>query len=292
MTTKNLHLLPSSFVQPSFGLWARACLSTQLSRGSSSSCDQKKGKKRRRSALSTVCTVDGVACLCSQLPGHPRESPLGGEKDFIFKSDRRKLGGTFLSHWGAEEDSLNAAPHTGRTGVHDRAGGAVRRRSTCAATAMGRLLCGQGPLRGRGRGRGRGGGRSRRERGAACAPGATGRADCADGADRLPAPADAGEATAAQKSKKPRSIAFAKMPLSYRRTRGDEAIATHLYHAFRGTNVCTFVPRISSAPFFWGVIASFCRVYTSSSAGTFLRSNQNMQSSTLPHMWALTQLFW
>ena len=37
--------------------------------------------------------------------------------------------------------SLNAAPHTGRTGVHDRAGGAVRRRITCAATAMGRLLC-------------------------------------------------------------------------------------------------------------------------------------------------------
>jgi hypothetical protein len=117
---------------------------------------------------------------------------------------------------------------------------------------------GQGPLRGRGRGRGRGGGRSRRERGAACAPGgATGRADGADGADRLPAPADAGEATAAQKSKKPRSIAFAKMQPSYRRTRGDEAIATHLYHAFRGTNVCTFVPRISSAPFFCGVIASF-----------------------------------
>jgi hypothetical protein len=29
--------------------------------------------------------------------------------------------------------SLNAAPHTGRTGIHDRAGGAVRRRSTCAA---------------------------------------------------------------------------------------------------------------------------------------------------------------
>jgi hypothetical protein len=29
--------------------------------------------------------------------------------------------------------SLNAAPHTGRPGVHDRAGGAVRRRSTCAA---------------------------------------------------------------------------------------------------------------------------------------------------------------
>ena len=28
----------------------------------------------------------------------------------------------------------------------------------------------------------------------------------------------------------------------------------------------TFVPRISSAPFFWGVIASFARVYTSSSA--------------------------
>jgi hypothetical protein len=143
---------------------------------------------------------------------------------------------------------------------------------------------GQGPLRGRGRGRGRGGGRSRRERGAACAPGgATGRADGADGADRLPAPADAGEATAAQKSKKPRSIAFAKMPPSYRRTRGDEAIATHLYHAFRGTNVCTFVPHISSAPFFWGVIASFDRVYTSSSApqcernvpprGPFLRSS-------------------
>jgi hypothetical protein len=37
-------------------------------------------------------------------------------------------------------------------------------------------------------------------------------------------------------------------------------------HAFRGTNVCTFVPRISSAPFSWGVIASFARVYTSSSA--------------------------
>jgi hypothetical protein len=83
---------------------------------------------------------------------------------------------------------------------------------------------GQGPMRGRGRGRGRGGGRSRRERGAACAPGgATGRADGADGADRLPAPADAGEATAVQKSKKPRSIAFAKMPPSYRGTRGDEA---------------------------------------------------------------------
>jgi hypothetical protein len=56
-----------------------------------------------------------------------------------------------------------------------------------------------------------------------------------------PAPADAGEATAAQKSK-------------------------NLYHALRGTNVCTFVPRISSAPFFWGVITSFDRVYTSSSA--------------------------
>jgi hypothetical protein len=95
---------------------------------------------------------------------------------------------------------------------------------------------GQGPLRGRGRGRGRGGGRSCRERVAACAPGGvTGRADGADCADRLPAPADDGEATSAQKSKKPRSIAFAKMPPSYWRTRGDEAIATHLYHAFRGT---------------------------------------------------------
>ncbi len=124
---------------------------------------------------------------------------------------------------------------------------------------------GQGPLRGRVRGRG--GGRSRRERGVAGAPGgASGRADCADGADRLPAPTDVGEATAAQKSKNPRSITFAKMLPSYQRTRGDEVIGTHLYHAFCGTNVCTFVPRISSAPFFWGVIASFDRVYTSSSA--------------------------
>ena len=47
---------------------------------------------------------------------------------------------------------------------------------------------------------------------------------------------------------------------------GTVSIVTHLYHAFRGTNVCTFVPRISSAPFSWGVIASFARVYTSSSA--------------------------
>jgi hypothetical protein len=56
----------------------------------------------------------------------------------------------------------------------------------------------------------------------------------------------------------------------------------------------TFVPRISSAPFFWGVIASFARVYTSSSApqcerkttprGSFLRSNRyesRLQSSEL-----------
>jgi hypothetical protein len=52
----------------------------------------------------------------------------------------------------------------------------------------------------------------------------------------------------------------------------------------------TFVPRISSAPFFWGVIASFARVYTSSSApqcerigppgGRFLRSNS-------PYNWVL-----
>jgi hypothetical protein len=122
----------------------------------------------------------------------------------------------------------------------------VRRRSTCAATAMGRLLCAGrahcggvavGAVGGAAADSGR---RLSRERGAACAPGgATGRADGADGADRLPAPADAGEATAAQKSKKPRSIAFAKMPPSYRRTRGDEAIATHLYHAFR-RSVCSW----------------------------------------------------
>jgi hypothetical protein len=75
---------------------------------------------------------------------------------------------------------------------------------------------GQGPMRGRGlgRGRGRGRGRSRTERGAAGAPG---------GATGRPVPADAGEATAAQKSKKARSIAFAKMPPSYLGTRGDEA---------------------------------------------------------------------
>jgi hypothetical protein len=36
---------------------------------------------------------------------------------------------------------------------------------------------------------------------------------------------------------------------------GTVSIVTHLYHAFRGTNVCTFVPRISSAPFSWEVIA-------------------------------------
>jgi hypothetical protein len=84
-------------------------------------------------------------------------------------------------------------------------------------TAMGRLLCaGRAQCGGVAVERGRGGGRSRRDLGAACAPGgATGRADGADGADRLPAPADDGEATAAQKSKKPRSIAFAKMPPSY-----------------------------------------------------------------------------
>jgi hypothetical protein len=131
---------------------------------------------------------------------------------------------------------------------------------------------GQGPLRGRGRGRGRGGGRSRRERVAACAPGGvTGRADGADCADRLPAPADDGETTAAQKSKKPRSIVFAKMPPSYRRTRGDEAIATHLYHAFRGTNVCTFVPHISSAPFFWVMILLLLFLQKQSLKGLLLR---------------------
>jgi len=66
----------------------------------------------------------------------------------------------------------------------------------------------------------------------------------------------------------------------------------------------TFVPRISwykcvhictthfFSSLFLGGYCFVCRVYTSSSAGTFLRSNQNMQSSTLPHMWALTQLFW
>ncbi len=82
--------------------------------------------------------------------------------------------------------------------------------------AMGRLLCaGRAHCGGVSVG---GGGRSRRERGAVGAPGgATGRAHSADGADGSPAPADAGEATAAQKSK-------------------------NLYHEFRGTNVCTFVP--------------------------------------------------
>jgi hypothetical protein len=99
-------------------------------------------------------------------------------------------------------------------------------------TAMGRFLCA-----GRAHCGGVAVGGAAADRG-----GRTGRAHGADGADgSATAPADAGEATAAQKSK-------------------------NLYHAFRGTNVCTFVPRISSAPFFWGVIASCDRVYTSSSA--------------------------
>jgi hypothetical protein len=77
---------------------------------------------------------------------------------------------------------------------------------------------GQGPLRGRGRGRGSGRGRSRRGRGVAGdRGGATGRAHGlavgADGSSANVASAeahdDSGESPAAQKSKQPRSIAFA-----------------------------------------------------------------------------------
>jgi len=117
----------------------------------------------------------------------------------------------------------NAAPHTCALGFTTGlevlcSGGCLTVKMTQVQTMaeMGRLLCaGRAHCGGVSVG---GGGRSRRERGAVGAPGgATGRAHSADGADGSPAPADAGEATAAQKSK-------------------------NFYHAFRGTNVCTFVP--------------------------------------------------
>jgi hypothetical protein len=81
MTRKNLHLLPSSFVQPSFGLWARACLSTQLSRGSSSSCDQKK----KTAAVSTQHSALSIQSLASfQCRATPVIRRLAVKKDFIF----------------------------------------------------------------------------------------------------------------------------------------------------------------------------------------------------------------